>query len=124
VISFIAPPVTDRPHEVRGFPRTSPRKPPAPPPSPRGAEPVVPPPARPAGRRREPAARRALYDDSGETDDDSQPTIMARTSNLPPARDMASALRRGERIEAALPILIGLLLAAMAALLALAALSP
>ncbi|HUT79122.1 MAG TPA: hypothetical protein VM285_15595, partial [Polyangia bacterium] len=124
VISFIAPPVTDRPHEVRGFPRTAPRKPPAPPPNPRGAEPVAPPPARPAGRRREPAARRALYDDSGETDDESQPTIMARSSSLPPARHQAVALQRLEWLEAALPFVIGLLLATMTALLALAALSP
>jgi serine/threonine-protein kinase len=121
VISFIAPPVTDRPHEVRGFPLTAARKPPPAPPESRG-RPVAPPAPRPAGRRREPAARRALYDDSGETDDDSQPTIMARTSSLPPTRDLAAVLRRSERIEATLPFLIGLLLAAMAALLALAAL--
>jgi hypothetical protein len=47
---------------------------------------------------------------------------MARTSSLPPTRDLAAVLRRSERIEATLPFLIGLLLAAMAALLALAAL--
>ncbi len=121
VISFIAPPVTDRPHEVRGFPRTAPRKPPSAPPVLRGAEPVAPPSPRPAGRRREPASRRALYDDSGETDDESQPTIMARTSSLPPPRDQVAVLRRTERIETLLPIVIGLLLATMAALLALAA---
>jgi len=121
VISFIAPPVTDRPHEVRGFPRTI-RRGGAPPPSPPGPPPPAGPPPRTGGRRREPAARRALYDDSGETDDDSQPTIMARWSALSRSRGQEIAVRRNQRIETALPLVIGLLLTAMTALLTLAAL--
>jgi serine/threonine-protein kinase len=121
VISFIAPPVTDRPHEVRGFPRTVQRRPMGETPAAAGGPPAPPPP-RTAGRRREPAARRALYDDSGETDDDSQPTILARTSTLPGPRDQRAAQLRLDRLEAVLPLMIGLLFTAMAALLALAAL--
>jgi len=117
VISFLAPPVVDRTGEVRGLPHTrrksADKGPPAPPPRP----PTV---AR-GGRRREPRSPRALYDDSGETDDESQVTALVQRSRARGRRDPEAIAERLNALEGALPIAIGVLLAAMAVLLALAA---
>jgi serine/threonine protein kinase len=115
VISFLAPPVVKRDPDVRGFPRNQQR----------GAQPRPPtePPRRPvprAPRRREPQAHRALYDDSGETDDESQPTILVR--EMPDRGEGRSrAVSRDLRaLESAIPILVAFLVAAGALFLLIA----
>jgi len=118
VISFIAPPVVARSSEVSGFPRTQQRaqrnRAPAPPPAP--------PPQRDRGHKREPHNHpRALYDDSGETDDESQPTILVRPSSLPGSPAQAVENRRLRYAEMMMPLLVGLLLAGMIILLGVAA---
>ncbi|MDD5308999.1 MAG: protein kinase [Deltaproteobacteria bacterium] len=70
VISFLAPPMVKRDPDVRGFPHNQQR----------GAQPRPPtePPHRSAPRtprRRDPQSHQVLYDDSGEADRESRPTI-------------------------------------------------
>jgi hypothetical protein len=117
VISFIAPPVVERPSEVRGFPRTAQRSPQPRPPT---APPRPPAPAKRAGRRREPGKQRprSAYDDSGETDDESQPTIRTSQSSMSRVGGQAATLTRLRTLELGLLVAIGLLLAGMAALMA------
>ncbi|MFO8071778.1 MAG: protein kinase [Polyangia bacterium] len=116
VISFIAPPVVEEPSQVRGFPRSvQGRKQSRPP-----ATPPRRPPPRQGGRRREPSTSRALYDDSGETDDESQPTILLRASRLRPSWNQLTETRALRLIEIALPIVVFALLAATVTLLTLA----
>jgi len=120
VISFLAPAVMEKSSEVRGFPENQRRKG-----RDRGYLPPLPvrgrpaPATRPKPRNREPSASssRALYDDSGETDEDSQPTIQLRYSRtlLNTAEGGGSSVSR--RFERALPVVIGLLFAGMATLL-------
>ncbi|MBW2276384.1 MAG: protein kinase [Deltaproteobacteria bacterium] len=119
VISFLAPPVVERSPEVKGFPRSVQRRPqPRPPADPPRAP--APPPR--AGNRRAPQKQksRALYDDSGETDDESQPTIRVAQSSIATAagRVLPAGLLRG--LEVGLILVAGLLLVAMATLVALA----
>jgi hypothetical protein len=115
VISFLAPPVVKRDPDVRGFPRNQQR----------GAQPRPPtePPRRPATRaprRREPQAPRALYDDSGETDDESQPTILVREMPARGAGRSRAASRDLSALESAIPVLVAFLLAASALFLLIA----
>lgn len=120
VISFIAPPVMTGTNEVAGFPRTQQRgqrkRPPAP---------VAAPPPRPrkkTGGDGGPVNHsRALYDDSGETDDESQPTIMVRPSRIPRSPVQVMEGRRLQMAELAIPVAVGLLTAGMLILLAVAA---
>jgi hypothetical protein len=117
VISFLAPPVVERSSEVRGFPRSVQRKPQQRPPD---APPRAAAPAPRAGHRRAPQRQRArsLYDDSGETDDESQPTIRVHQSSVATARPLPSpGLLRV--LEVGLLLTAGVLLVAMAALVAL-----
>jgi serine/threonine protein kinase len=122
VISFLAPPTIEKSADVQGFPRNQQRnrhRPLAPPPRPVTAH------KRPAAapRPREPSATpsaRALYDDSGETDDDSQPTIQLRISQIPRPTRAVVKEQRTRKLEFVLPIAIGALFAAMLALLFLA----
>ncbi len=117
VISFIAPPIVEEPSQVRGFPRSvQGRKQSRPP-----ATPPQRPPSRQSGRRREPSTPRALYDDSGETDDESHPTILLRASRLRPCWNQLTETRVLRRHEIALPIVVFALLVAMVTLLTLAA---
>lgn len=119
VISFIAPPVMTDAGEVAGFPRTQQRgqrsRAPAPSPAP-------PPAKRDSGRKREPHNhQRALYDDSGETDDESQPTMLVRPSEIPRSPVQAMEGRRLKMAEMAIPFAMALLTAGMIILLAVAA---
>jgi hypothetical protein len=119
VISFLAPPVVERTPEVRGFPRSVQRKPQPPPPVDPPRAPAPPP---RSGNRRAPSKQRprALYDDSGETDDESQPTIRVSQSSVASVsqRFLSPGLLRG--LEVGTMLAAGVLLAAMAALVALA----
>jgi len=119
VISFLAPPVGKRDPDVRGFPRNQQR----------GAQPRPPtePPRRPAQRaprRREPQAHRALYDDSGETDDESQPTILMREMPVRPAGRSRAMSRDLAVLESAIPVLVAFLVAASTLFLLIAFLGP
>ena len=118
VISFLAPPVVERAPEVRGFPHSVQRKPQ---PRPPVAPPRAPAPPPRSGNRRAPQQQksRALYDDSGETDDESQPTIRVSQSTIAAASGaMPPGMLRG--VEVGLLLAAGLLLVAMATLVALA----
>jgi serine/threonine protein kinase len=123
VISFLASPVVEPTEEVRGFPLTQHRRqqnrPPTKPPAP--ASPPVAPPPRGRNRRREPPLARALYDESGETDDQSQPTMLVHPANMPRTAQRAAIDRRLLYLELALPVAAGLLFAGMLILLAVAA---
>jgi serine/threonine protein kinase len=122
VISFLASPVVEPTEEVRGFPLTQHRRqqnrPPVKPPAP-AAPPVAPP---PRGRnRKEPPLARALYDESGETDDQSQPTMLVHPAHIVRSAQRAAIDRRLLYLELALPVAAGLLFAGMLILLAVAA---
>jgi len=124
VISFLASPVVEPTEEVRGFPLTQHRRqqnrPPTKPPAP--APPPVAPPPRGRGRsRKEPPLARALYDESGETDDQSQPTLLVHPADMPRTAQRAALDRRLLYLELALPVAAGLLFAGMLILLAVAA---
>ena len=126
VISFLASPVVEPTEEVRGFPLTQHRRqqnrPPSKPPAPAKA-PVAPPP-KGRSRRREPPIARALYDESGETDDQSQPTMLVHPAQMPRTAQRAAIDRRLFYMELAIPAMAGLLFAGMLILLAIAAALP
>jgi hypothetical protein len=123
VISFLASPVVQPTEEVRGFPLTQQRqpqsRPPAKPPARPAAPPVAPPPR--GRRKKEPPLARALYDESGETDDQSQPTLLVHPAYMPRTAHRAAIDRRLLYLELALPVIAGLFFAGMLILLALAA---
>lgn len=123
VISFLASPVVEPAAEVRGFPRTQQRKPQNRPPA-KPAAPAAPPPVPPPARRqRKPGETlaRALYDEDGETDDQSQPTMLVHPAQLPRSGARVAVDRRLLYVELALPVAAGLLFAGMIILLAVAA---
>jgi hypothetical protein len=129
VISFLASPVVEPTEEVRGFPMTQHRRqqnrPPSKPPAPAPAPPPVAPPPKGRGRnRKEPPIARALYDESGETDDQSQPTMLVHPAQMPRTAQRAAIDRRLLYMELALPAIAGLLFAGMLILLAVAAAMP
>jgi serine/threonine protein kinase len=122
VISFLASPVVQPTEEVRGFPMTQQRRqqnrPPAKP-KPQPSAPVAPP---PRGRRRKnPPLARALYDETGETDDQSQPTMLVHPAYMPQTAHRAAIDRRLLYLELALPVIAGLFFAGMLILLGVAA---
>lgn len=123
VISFLAPPVVEPTGEVRGFPMTQQHRRPQARPAAKPlapAAPLVAPPPRGRGRREDPLPR-ALYDENGETDDQSQPTVLVRPAEMPRTAQRAAIDRRLLYVELALPVLAGLLLAGMLILLGVAA---
>jgi len=121
VISFLAPPVFERSPEVKGFPRSVQRRPP--PPRPPAEPPRAPAPPPRSGNRRAPAKQkpRALYDDSGETDDESQPTIRVSQASIATASGRVFPDGLLLALEVGLLVITALLLAAMGTLVTLAA---
>jgi serine/threonine protein kinase len=124
VVSFLASPIVEPSGEVRGFPLTQHRRPqnrpPAKPPTPVPPQ-AAPPPRSKRGNRGGESLARALYDEDGETDDQSQPTILVHPARLPRTVQRVAIDRRLLYMEMALPVMAGLLFAGMIILLAVAA---
>jgi len=124
VVSFLASPMVEPSAEVRGFPlaqhRRPQNRPPTKPPTP-VPPPVAPPPRGKKGKRGGESLARALYDEDGETDDHSQPTLLVHPAQLPRSVHRLAVDRRLFYMEMALPVMAGLLFAGMIILLAVAA---
>ena len=125
VVSFLASPVIEPSAEVRGFPNTQQRRsqnrPPVRPPTPVPRAAAPPPPRGKKGGRGGESLALALYDEDGETDDQSQPTVLVHPARLPRTEHRVAIDRRFLYMEMALPVMAGLFFAGMIILLAVAA---